>query len=784
MTLLYLVAAWVAGIFLAPAESPVGRWLALAALSLSLATLARRNRPWRLALLCGALFLLGASRYAWATRPLPANHIQRFVDSGYVTLTGLIDSDPDVRDYYVNLRIEVESITHQEDTTPTEGRVLAQAPRYGQYTYGDRVQVSGQLLTPPEYDDFSYRDYLARRGIHALMPNAEIDILEHDQGAPWYALMYDAKGQAQQTIDRLLPSPQAPLLSGILLGVETDISDDVREAFNRTGTTHVIAISGANIIVVIRVLMGLLSPGLGKKRAGWITMGGIGVYVLFVGGDPAVVRAAIMGGMAVLASQIGHRTYGLTTLAFAVWIMTLWSPLVLWDIGFQLSVAATGGLVLFGDIFTGGLEWLLKRGFAQETARQVTRRLSEPIAISLAAQVTTTPLILFYFGRLSVISLVANVLIVPAQSYIMTVGWLAVLLGMIWTGLGQPLAWVVWIPLTYTINIVRALGKIEWASVDFELSSTYAWAVYGLLLLAGMLIIKHPEDRAALVRLLRQRITAISVVVAGAILAILVWVSAWTQPDDKLHLWFLDVGHGHAVLVQTPDGTQMLIDGGPNPTRLRRALGDKLPFRDRDLDLLIITQPHGAAIDAIPELLEHYKVGLVLTNGQAMPAPLLNAMEAHTIDRLAMTSGYRVETGDGVQLEVIFPTAPPAEQADAEDAGLVLQLRYGDATFLITPDLSRAAIDSLLASGAYLGSTVLELPAHGHATINTTAFLDAARPQAAVVMAGAGNRAGLPDPATLERLQRLGNPPLFRTDHDGTIEIVTDGQTLDIFTER
>jgi competence protein ComEC len=786
VTLLYLVAAWVAGIFLSSSHvASVTGWLVLTAISLSLVYLFRRNRSRRLFLACMALFAFGAGRYAWAARPLPADHIAHDVDSGYVTLIGLIVRDPDVRDNLTNLSVQVESIEQDSQPQPTRGLVLVQAPRQGHYTYGDRVSVSGSLLTPPEFDDFSYRDYLARRGVYALIPNARVDILAHDRGQPWYALLYDLKARAQQTINRLLPSPQAPLLSGILLGVESGIPDNVRDAFNQTGTSHIIAISGSNIIIVMGVLLGLLEPAFGKRRAARITLFGVAIYTLFVGADPAVVRAAIMGSLALLAPQSGRRAHGLTSLAFAIWLMTVWNPYTLWDVGFQLSVAATAGVVLFSRKWTQGLEGLLKRVFARQTARQVTQWLAEPVVVGLAAQVTTTPLILLYFERLSAISLVANILIVPVQAYIMTLGGLAVIVGMAWTTLGEPLAWVAWIPLTYTLDIVRALARFDWASVQVDFPPSYAWGVYGVLLVVALLIIQHPDDRAALFRRLERRISTYMIVVAGLILIILVWATAWSFPDHKLHVWFMDVGDGHAVLIETPRGAQILIDGGPSPTRLQSAVGDALPFWDHDLDMLIVTQPKSSAIDALPALFDHYTVKLVLTNGQTAGSDsyraLASAWEKQKADVLAVTAGYRIETDDGVLLEVLHPQTPPAEDAKPEDAALILRVSYGDTSFLIAPDLTSDAEQALIDAGWYIGSTVLELPARGSDTANPDFFLQKVRPQAAVVSVGAGNRAGLPDPAVQSRLQTLTGATLYRTDKNGTIEMVTDGHTLWIY---
>ncbi|MBI5959977.1 MAG: ComEC/Rec2 family competence protein [Chloroflexi bacterium] len=787
MTLLYLVAAWAAGIFLVPpGQTSFSLWIGAAASSFALAYLARRRRMWRLSLVCAACFALGAGRQAWATRPLPSDHIGHFADVGYVSLTGIISRDPDVRDAYTNLYLDTEKLAQNNAEHPIYGRVLIQAPRYGDYAYGDQITARGTLLTPPEFDDFSYRDYLARSGIYALMPNAEITLVAHDQGKPWYVALYRLKDHAQQTINRLLPSPQAPLLSGILLGVDSSISPDTREAFNRTGMAHIIAISGANIVVVIRVLMGMLTPSLGKRRAGWITMGGIAVYAVFVGAEPTVIRAAIMGGLALLAVQSGRKAHGLTSLAFSIWLMTLWNPMTLWDVSFQLSAAATAGLILFSDDLTRWLENTLQRGLKREHARQVAGWLTEPLVISVAAQITTTPLILVYFGRLSVISLLANILIVPVQAYIMTLGWLAVLVGMIWTVPGELLAWIVWLPLTYTLEITRSLSRIEWASFDVNFSPSYAWAVYGILLGVALVRIQHPEDRATWKHWLGKRITAYSLMAGGTAAGLLVWIMAFSQPDGSLHVYFLDVGQGNAVLIQTPNGAQILVDGGPNPTRLRESVGDALPYWDRTLDMVIVTQPKDSASKAIPALLDRYTVKQVVTSGFSTEnTPYLEqAWKKHHLQVLNVTAGYRIETGDGVILEVLHPQAIPDTDAEPNHAGMVLRLSYGNTSFLIAPELDTEAVESLVEAGWFVGSTVLVLPTHGSEKTNSIEFLTAVDPQIGVVMVEAGNRAGLPDTDTIERLRTVTNAPLYRTDHDGTIEMITDGKTLSISTER
>lgn len=797
MALLYFAAAWTAGIFFAAAtQTSTVEWLGYAAGAAVLSFAARRTASWRTGFLCIMLFALGAGRYAQVDAPLPPSHIAHYADTGYVTLTGIIVQDADIRDTHTNLRIAADTLTTNRTTVQVRGTVLAQGSIFETYAYGDRVRVSGALLTPPEFDDFSYRDYLARQHIHAMLPNAEVTILAHGQGNPAYAVLYAAKARAQATIDRLLPSPQAPLLSGILLGVERGISADIRDAFNQTGTAHIIAISGANIIVVIHVLMGFLARFLSNRNASLATIIGVALYTAFVGADAAVVRAAIMGTVTIIAIQVGRQaysrrarqTYALTALALSAWLMTLHNPYTLWDVGFQLSVAATAGLILFGDLFTQALERALQRGFARETARSVTQILSEPFTVSLAAQITTTPLILLYFGRFSTVSLLANILIVSIQPYIMTLGGLATIVGIVWILPGQIIAWTAWLPLTYTLEIVRALGALDFASFEIAFTPSDAWSMYGLLLIPALLVRLHTEDRAALMLLLRRHVTTTSLLLVSTAITLLVWLAAWSQPDNKLHIWFLNVGQGHAVLIQTPRGAQILVDGGPNLTRLRSALGDTLPFRDRSLDLMIVTQARNSTISALPALLNYYDVEIALYNGHDAEAVALEALQnawaTRGVDVVNVVAGYTVETDDGVRLEFLSPQAAPEPDDHTDHTAAILRVSYGNTAFLLTPMLDEAAIESLLDAQWYVQSTVLELPSHGNSTVNTNRLLAAVQPQIGVVGVAAGNRSGLPHKQTIELLGEFTNQTLFRTDRHGTIEMITDGQRLWVYPER
>ncbi len=789
MTLIYLTLAWATGLLLASTSAGLNPYLLLplALGSAAGAVLARRDRTLRLLLVCVLAALLGMLRMTAVAAPPGTDALAHYNGQGWQTFTGVITDEPDVRDRHVNLRIEVEARLVSGLAEPVKGVALVQAPRYGAYAYGDRIRFSGTPLTPPEFDDFSYQDYLARRGIFTLVPNARVTVIASGQGSPLLSTLFALKRQAQTLIAGAIPEPEASLLTGILLGVETGIAAEVREAFNATGSAHIIAISGFNMTLIA----GLLSRGLmllwpaRRRLNATLSLLAIGMYTTFVGADPAVLRAAVMSGLLILAPLFNRRVYVPASLAFATLVMSLFDPYVLWDVGFQLSLAAILGLTLLATPLEHGFRRLLTPLFPTETVSRLLRLLSEPLIVTLAAQITTLPLIALYFGRLSLVSPLANLLILPVQPPLLILGGLATLIGLVAPPLSQPLFWVAWLLLRWTTLVVRFLGDLPGASVALQISSSLVGAFFLALLVVLILQGVRPGWHRSLSRFLKGRVPALVLLGSGAAAASLLWLGALALPDGRLHVHFLDTGHSNGVLIRTPAGAHILIDGGQYPTRLLTTLGDLLPFWERKIDVLMLTQPKDNQSAAIPALLQRYRVGQVLTNGQEGDTENYLALKAILTERqipvLPVCADYRLETSDGVRLEVLHPLQSPAPDNDPDDAGLVLRLTYGAASFLLTPDLSAEAEAVLLDSGYGLAATVLQLPSHGSDRVSSANFLQAVAPQVAVVQVDPGNRYDHPAAAVLDR---LGVTPLYRTDVHGVVSIATDGQTLWITPEH
>jgi len=269
------------------------------------------------------------------------------------------------------------------------------------------------------------------------------------------------------------------------------------------------------------------------------------------------------------------------------------------------------------------------------------------------------------------------------------------------------------------------------------------------------------------------------------LVAILVWSVALTTPDDKLHVSFLDVGQGDAILIQTPNSQDILIDGGPDPQKINLELSKKLPFWDRTIDLVVCTQPQADHVTGLVEVLLRYKVKQVLEPGvpydSAIYQEWCNLVEDKGIEYNIARAGHEIDLGSGIKMEVLNPPEGLFEGTshDVDNNGVVLRLTWDKVSFLFTADIREEAEFELIGQRANLKSTVLKIAHHGSKTSSSQQFLAAVDPEVAVISAGADNPFGHPSPEVVERLiDRLGKDNVYRTDQDGTIEFITDGERL------
>ncbi len=780
MRLIIVTLAWALGINLGRFLPAIGFSVYALALVIAAAfALALPQRALRNLIIALIFVVAGAARQSLVPR---SSEIAAF--NGYSgSVTGIVIAEPSQRDDRIQIRLEVDSIFVNNRHLPSSGLVLMEAFRNADIVYGDRVRATGALDPPGAGDRFSYADYLGRQGIFTVMRPAALELVSQGHGTPVVAALLELKGAVRRLIANSLPEPQAGLLTGILLGDERGIAPDLEAAFERVGASHIIAISGFNMVIVSAMVLRVFSSAMGERRsaATICAVAVIGIYSLFVGASPGILRAALMSSLLVIGNQLRRETFLPASLAFATLLLSFLDPNVLLDLGFQLSFCAVLGLGIFADPLSVRFRALLESLLPPRYARPLLSFLNEPLIVSFAAQLATLPLIVLYFGRLSLVALPVNLLIVPAQSAVLLLGFAAVAASAFAPAIGVLLFWVDLVCLSWTIGVVRAFSQWEYAELIVDFDGRLIQIFYLLLIGFAMLQALRPSLWNRLEAFVRRS----GIVIAGCGFAIaalvLMWAMLLSRPDGHLHVWFLDVGHNNAALIQTPGGAQVLVDGGRYPARLLSAIGDRLPYYDREIELLVITQPDEWDIAALSAVLERYDIGAWLYHGQAnrgaVFTELKSRLERSGAQYIEAQAGWRFDFDDGVEIEILHPPAKPTISDKLGDVVLVLRISYGDATFMLTSDLSADGQRDMLARGISPVVAVMQVPQHGGVRALDEGFLKLVQPQVAALQVDAANRRGDPDPDTLEQLDDL---LLFRTDEMGTIHLRSDGKALHI----
>jgi competence protein ComEC len=332
-----------------------------------------------------------------------------------------------------------------------DDRLLAFVPGYPKLKTGQIVQINCKLETPEAFEGFRYDRYLASQDIYATCFSREVPLVL-DQSSD-FVILDRIHEQARSAIQRVFGEPQATLLAGLLMG-DNDFSESWKDRFLRTGTSHVVAASGYNVSMLALVLFAILIRlGFWRQQAYPLVLLGIAAFVVLAGAGAAVTRAGIMGALALTAVQVGRKTTPRNIILLTVVIMLLAEPRLLRDdVGFQLSVLSTIGLVTMSKY------WSEKFVFIPETFG-----LRESFAATIAATLATLPVIIFGFGRFSVISPIVNLLILPFVPYAMLVGGIAAIVGIFSQALGAVLAGPAWLFLTAMQEIIKAMAELPFA---------------------------------------------------------------------------------------------------------------------------------------------------------------------------------------------------------------------------------------------------------------------------------------------------------------------------------
>ncbi len=425
--------------------------------------------------------------------------------------------------------------------------------------------------------------------------------------------------------------------------------------------------------------------------------------------------------------------------------------------------------------------------------------LSDGLSVTLSALAGVLPLIAYYFGMISLVGPLATLLALPVLPFIITTGALTGLLGIISPILAQVAGCLLWPFISYLLLLVGGMASLPIATINIPQFSGYLVVAYYLVLgLAFWLYQKYQrrrlleEKQPAQVKVaqLSTRPVVKWLLPLVLVLAVITPLALTGTPDDRLHVSFLDVGQGDAILIQTPEHYDILIDGGSDSQELLSELGKRMPFWDNTIDLVVLSHPQADHLTGLIEVLKRYDVKQVLYPDTAVDSLLyqrwLELINERDIKSTVARSGQQIVLESGITIDVLNPPEQLLEdtESDINNNGIVLRLEMGDFSFLLVGDIQQEAEIDMISRRGAPGSTILKVAHHGSASSTSDFFLEIASPQIAVISVGQYNRFGHPTDEVITRLKELvGAENIYRTDEDGTVEFVTDGKHLWVKTE-
>jgi len=354
--------------------------------------------------------------------------------------------------------IIVDRLKDQRNAATIPGKLIAYVGTYPEHEICEKITMEGKITAPDNFDGFDYRTYLAIRNIYYAMYYPKVEVVGNCG-----AIMSELSGGIRKYVydlnRKIFPEPQSGIMNALILGIESDISEEVIDAFNKTGTRHLLAISGFNISIIAIVLMQLLlCLGLKRDKAFYFSSIGIILYLSLIESSSSSIRAGIMGELTLIAFKLGRLPSATNAIIFAACLMLLDNPYLLrYDIGFQLSFLAVMGLIFIYPKLDGVFSKM----------KDILGMKSILLA-TLSAQIATLPILLSSFGSVSLLSVISNMLILPFAVAVMIGGFVVIFLGAFSIYLARILSWPIWLMIEYQVETIKYLSSFDIFAVKYD----------------------------------------------------------------------------------------------------------------------------------------------------------------------------------------------------------------------------------------------------------------------------------------------------------------------------
>jgi competence protein ComEC len=753
---------------------------------------------------CYRLLLIGCTLshlgVSWQQRALPPHHIAHrlpHVAQQRLQIEGTLDRAVDARHNRQYLFLQLQRLYGPRGWQSTVGRVrLNLHTAHVTLLPGDHIRVEQIRLHPvrnfqnPRHDDF--RTQMHRQDVYAVSGVSRperIRLLERPQRWRMDRMFAQWRQAMLAHIQEHLRPPADAVLAAIVLGQRGALTPDIEQAFQTAGLAHLLVVSGLHVgfvvvasFISIRTLCRYLRSWLPRAWlpalrptpiAALLSMTPLLLYCSLVGWKVSTTRAAIMASSYLLALAVSRQRDPLQSVSLAAVLVLLLDPTALFTPGFQLSFVAVTTILLASGRFT----------FQRLTGWR--RALCSGGLATSAAFLGTIPLLANTFYAIPIYSPLTNFILLPLISFLVPTGLFVLLLTNLWPAL----AGIAFVPLAPLLAALTTLAHYIAARPEalYYTAPLPAAAIAGYYsLLVCLLLMSRPG--------FNQRLRWSAFSLCALLLLVGIGWDVWTLRPRHLRVMFLDVGTGDAIWIQTPEGHNILVDGGGTYNGQfdigARVVAPVLwGYYIGRFDLMALTHMHPNHGRGLASLYQLFGAQHLLTNGSPMTADYLQAMLDLSAQR--GTSIHTAQTGPrhwqwgSLQLNILSPprhaSRQPWQPPTENDRSLVLRLQYGQVRMLLTGDIQHATEQWLVEHIDDLRADILHVPHHGSRTSTHPDLIQQVQPKVAIITAGSGNPYGHPHPRVLATLAQH-RVRVFRTDCHGAITIISDGATYQIET--
>ena len=744
------------------------------------------------------------------------NSIRHFIDKGKLHIEGIVIDSPVLRPDKIVLVVQCIRIVEGNSYHPVIGNIRLSIPDDSSFQYGDFIRFHTSLKKISSFQNpggFDYERYMNLQGIYAtgfVYNNSDIILLRQNAASGIKLKLETFRLYLKEIIYSNASTPQREIIEAMTIGNQNAIPAQVRNNFNKTGTSHILSISGLHIgmvatITFFFILLILKSSEYLMLRFNIIKVASAAaflmviIYTLIAGMGVTVIRSALMALVFLCALFLGRQKDIYNALALTALIILIITPDALFDISFQLSFTSVLAIIYIVPRFSNFSLPLLE-GLPRWSQKTI-QHIYLSILVCVAATLGTLPLIVYYFNRVSAITIIANLILVPLLGTIALAFSMAFILCAFFSaGLAGFFIKIASFFVQISVYVIDYLASLSWSSFSFTRPNIAEIIIFYLLIfiLLRLIDLRHISGVTKKDFLTRHPLFLKFILIT--LIVFFLADAAYLLTRDKfsgdLRVTAIDVGQGSSILVRFPGGKNMLIDGGgfaDSSFDMGKLVVAPFLYHERisKIDIVALSHPHPDHLNGLLYITDNFDVQEVWSTGLRLDNENFRQWEK-IISQKKIKVNYLSSQSppieiNGVRVNILWPLKPLKIDASNQfyymvnDESLVIKIKYGQIGFLMPADISASVEKLLIRSGQNLHSDVLFVPHHGSSRSSSPDFIRKVACRSALISAGINNPFHHPAPSTIKRLSEA-KVNILRTDRDGAITVTTDGTKMDVDT--